>query len=175
MVGASGFEPPTSWSRTLGRPILQAFVRSCRSSIRSSFLRFLNEFPRIRLACACTELSRVDAGKGQEKGKVRQLIDSWFIHLSHPLASRCGRRTSMERFLTARTSAKLCTSAMKFASKGKVLSLLHTRASGKGISRSTTEKITTPSGHRQRAVRLTHPTPIPCETRLRIVASFRPS
>ena len=56
-------------ARTLGTPVLQAFVRSCRSSIDSSFPRFLNEFPCFHLACACRELSRVDAGKGQEQGQ----------------------------------------------------------------------------------------------------------
>ena len=50
---------------------------------------------------------------------------------------------------------------MKFASKGEVLSLLHARASGKGMSRSAMDMITTPSGHRPRAVPLTQPTPIP--------------
>jgi hypothetical protein len=41
--------------------------------------------------------------------------------------------------------------------------------------RSTTGKMTTDFGHRQRAVASTHPTPITVDTRLRMVGSFSPS
>ena len=75
----------------------------------------------------------------------------------------------------ARTSGKRCTSAIKFASKVEGLSLLHARASGRGMFKSTTGKMTTLSGERQRAVPMTHPTPKPVDTRLKIVASFSPS
>src|SRR5258708_1153581 len=67
------------------------------------------------------------------------------------------------------------TSPIKFASKGEVLSRLHARAKFRGIFKSTTGRTTTVSGHRQRAVPKTHPTPKPLDTRLRIVASFSPS
>jgi len=81
----------------------------------------------------------------------------------------------LQSLLIARTSGKRCTSAMKFASSGEVLSLFHASASGNGMFRSATDRMTTLPGHRQRAVLFTHPTPMPCDTRLRIVASFRPS
>jgi len=45
-------------------------------------------------------------------------------------------------FLTARTPGKRCTSLMKFASRGEVLSLRHTRDSARGMSKSTTGKMT---------------------------------
>ncbi len=77
--------------------------------------------------------------------------------------------------LTARTSGKRRTSAMKFTSKGEVLSFLQTSAKVRGMFKSTTGKMTTDSGHRQRAVARTHPTPMPVDTRLRIVGSFTPS
>jgi hypothetical protein len=64
---------------------------------------------------------------------------------------------------------------MKLASKGEVLSFLHTSANVRGMFKSTTGKMTTDSGHRQRAVARTHPTPMPVDTRLRIVGSFTPS
>src|SRR5260370_35064122 len=76
---------------------------------------------------------------------------------------------------TARTSGKRRTSSTKFASKEEVLSRLHARANERGMFRSATGKTTTVSGHRQRAVPKTHPTPKPLDTRLRIVASFVPS
>ena len=63
---------------------------------------------------------------------------------------------------------------MNFASKGDVLSLLHARTSGRGISKSITGKMATVSGHRQRADSRTHPTPKSVATRLRIVASLSP-
>ena len=91
LAGASGFEPPTSWSRTLGRPILQAFAAVCKSPIHSSFHHFLNDFQTFRFAPVCTELSTLVAREGQEKGKVSQVIDSWFTHHCRPRASRCGR------------------------------------------------------------------------------------
>ena len=68
---------------------------------------------------------------------------------------------------TARTPGKRCTSLMKFASRGEVLSLRHTRASARSMFKSTTGKMTTVSGDRQRAVPRTHPTPKPVATRLR--------
>jgi len=77
--------------------------------------------------------------------------------------------------LTARIPGERCTSLMKFASRGEVLSLRHTRDSARGMSKSTTGKMTIVSGDRQRAVPMTHPTPKPVATRLRIVASFSPS
>jgi hypothetical protein len=76
----------------------------------------------------------------------------------------------LRALLTARMSGKRCTSPMKFASKGEVLSLLQARASVRGTFKSTTGKMTTVSGHRQRALPRTHPTPKPVDTRLRIVA-----
>src|SRR6266851_6410127 len=67
----------------------------------------------------------------------------------------------LQSLLIARTSGKRCTSAMKFASSGEVLSLFHASASGNGMFRSATDRMTTLSGHRQRAVPFTHPTPMP--------------
>lgn len=61
------------------------------------------------------------------------------------------------------TAGKRRTSPITFASKGEVLSLLQARASGRGMSKSTTGKITTVSGDRQRAVPSTHPTPKPVD------------
>ena len=55
------------------------------------------------------------------------------------------------------------------------MSLLQARASGKGMFRSAIDRITTLSGHRPRAVPLTQPTPMPCDTKLRMVDSFRPA
>jgi PAS domain S-box-containing protein len=84
--------------------------------------------------------------------------------------------TPINRHLfTARTSGKRRTSPTKCASKGEVLSILHARAKLRGMFKSITGKTTTVSGHRQRAVPRTHPTPNPLDTRLRIVASFSPS
>src|SRR5260370_20592732 len=77
--------------------------------------------------------------------------------------------------LTAPTFGKRRTSRIKFASKGEVLSRLHARAKVRGIFKSTTGRTTTVSGHRQRTVPKTHPTPKPLDTRLRIAASFTPS
>jgi hypothetical protein len=88
--------------------------------------------------------------------------------------SRSRRHLSYFLF-SASTSGKRRTSAMKLVSKGEVLSLLHARDIGNGIFRSVIDRITTCFGHRQRAVSLTHPTPIPCDTRLRMVASFAAS
>src|SRR5215470_1671072 len=70
LVGASGFEPPTSWSRTFGQPLLQAYAGICKSSIQPSLLRFLNDFQSFRFAPVCSQLPTLDARKGQEKGKV---------------------------------------------------------------------------------------------------------
>src|SRR5258708_11284042 len=64
---------------------------------------------------------------------------------------------------------------MKFASKGEVLSFLHTSARVRGMFKSTTGKMTTDSGQRQRVVARTHPTPMPVDTRLRIVGTLTPS
>ena len=86
-----------------------------------------------------------------------------------------GKRDRPQPLLSARTPGKRCTSLMKFASRGEVLSLRHTRDSARGVSKSTTGKMTIVSGDRQRAVPMTHPTPKPVATRLRIVASFSPS
>src|ERR1700693_2394371 len=63
---------------------------------------------------------------------------------------------------------------MKLASKGEVLCFLHTSANVRGMFKSTTGKMTTDSGHRQRAVARTHPTPMPVDTRLRMVGSLTP-
>ena len=51
--------------------------------------------------------------------------------------------------------------------------VLQTRASGNDSLRSATFSIATPSGHRQRAVSTTKPTPMPWATSVKIVASFR--
>ena len=85
------------------------------------------------------------------------------------------RQRRPEASLAARTSGKRCTSPMKRASKGEVLSRLHARASRRGTFKSTTGKMATVSGHRHRALPRTHPTPKPVDTRLKIVASFSPS
>src|SRR5258707_15712369 len=77
--------------------------------------------------------------------------------------------------LTARTSGKRCTSAIKFASKVEVLSLRHAKNSGRATSKSTTGKMTTLSGNRKRELPTTHPTPKLLDTRFRIAASFSPS
>ena len=66
----------TAWSRTRGRAILQAFAGVCRLPIQCSFLHFLNDFQSPRLALACSRLSPLDARKGQEKGKLCQVVDS---------------------------------------------------------------------------------------------------
>src|SRR6266478_7618906 len=79
------------------------------------------------------------------------------------------------RQLTACTSGNRRTSATNRASNGELLSLLQTRDIGNGKFRSTTGRMSTPLGHLQRAVPLTKPTPIPWDTRLRIVASFSAS
>jgi hypothetical protein len=97
-----------------------------------------------------------------------------------PPMTQSGRRASrtkpwLQPLLTARTSGKRCTSPMKRASKGEVLSRLHARVSLRGRFKSTTGKMATVSGHRQRALPRTHPTPKPVDTRLKIVASFSPS
>jgi hypothetical protein len=55
---------------------LLAFVGICKSPIHSSFLHFPNDFQGFRLAPACSGLPSLDAQKGQEKGKVRQVLDS---------------------------------------------------------------------------------------------------
>jgi hypothetical protein len=84
--------------------------------------------------------------------------------------------TPINRHLfTARTSGKRRTSSTNFASKGDVLSRLHASANVRGMFKSTTGDTTTVSGHLQRAVSSTHPTPKPLDTRLRMVASFIPS
>ena len=54
------------------------------------------------------------------------------------------------------------------------MSRLQTRARGSGSVRSLTCKIATWSGHRHRAVSMTNPTPIPCETNVMMVATPRP-
>jgi hypothetical protein len=77
--------------------------------------------------------------------------------------------------LTARTSGRHRTSSMKRASKGEVLSLLHTRDIVRGMFKSSTGRMATVLGHRHRALPRTHPTPKPVDTRLRIVASLNPS
>jgi len=82
---------------------------------------------------------------------------------------------ALQPLLTARTSGKRCTSPMKRASKGEVLSRRHARASRRATFKSNTGKMATVSGHRHRALPSTHPTPKPVDTRLRIVASFSPS
>jgi hypothetical protein len=82
---------------------------------------------------------------------------------------------ALQPLLTARTSDDRRTSPMKLASKGEILSLRHARASRRVTLKSTTGKMITVAGHRQRAVARTHPTPKPVDTRLRIVASFSPS
>jgi len=68
--GATGFVSVTSWSQTLGQPLLQAYAGICKSSIQPSFLRFLNDFQSFRFAPVCSQLPTLDARKGQEKGKV---------------------------------------------------------------------------------------------------------
>ena len=52
----------------------------------------------------------------------------------------------LQSLLIARTSGKRCTSALKFASSGEVLSLFHASASGNGMFRSATDRMTTLSG-----------------------------
>jgi hypothetical protein len=82
VVGASGFEPPTSRSRTLGRPFLQALAGVCKLPIQCSFLHFLNDFQSLRLALGCSRLSPLVARKGQEG---QTLPSCWFlIHSSAP-------------------------------------------------------------------------------------------
>jgi hypothetical protein len=49
----------------------------------------------------------------------------------------------LQSLLIARTSGKRCTSAMKFASSGEVLSLFHASASGNGMFRSARDRMTT--------------------------------
>jgi len=97
VVGASGFEPPTSWSRTLGRPILQAIAWLCNLPIPCSFRHFLNHFQTFRLAQGCTELSPLVTRKGQEKGKLTQVLDSRFTHHYRPPASHCDRTSQVRR------------------------------------------------------------------------------
>src|SRR4029077_18310038 len=107
-------------------------------------------------------------------GQIVQIFER-FPEMIGLVKSIAAELDELQSLLIARTSGKRCTSEMKFASSGEVLSLFHASASGKGMFRSATDRMTTLSGHRQRAVPLTHPTPMPCDTRLRIVASFRPS
>src|SRR5215470_13411390 len=97
MVGATGFEPVTSWSRTLGRPILQAIAWLCNLPIPCSFRHFLNHFQTFRLAQGCTELSPLVTRKGQEKGKLTQVLDSRFTHHYRPPASHCDRTSQVRR------------------------------------------------------------------------------
>jgi hypothetical protein len=63
----------------------------------------------------------------------------------------------------------------KLFSSGEALSLRQTSDRTRGIFRFVTLRITTLFGHRQRAVSLTKPTSMECETRLGIVASVPPS
>jgi len=94
-------------------------------------------------------------------------LDEEGLHVP-ALRDRCIRSYAWgQSFFNARTSGKRCTSAMKVASKGEILSLLQARAIGNGMFRSVTDRMTTCFGHRQRAVSFTHPMPIPWETRLR--------
>src|SRR5262249_34713109 len=113
-----------------------------------------------------------------EKRKSLMKCDQCVIKTAVPAARRVTKKIASLRFhplCRDRTSGKLRMPAMKPASKGEVLSFLQTSDSGSGIFRSLTEMMTTRSGHRQRAVPLTHPTPMPCETRLRMVASLTAS
>src|SRR6266481_3132536 len=110
--------------------------------------------------------------RGSRKGAFRASIVERIVRQN----GRHGGAGAVSLYLlTARTFGKRRTSPIKFASKGEVLSRLHARAKVRGIFKSTTGRTTTVSGHRQRAVSKTHPTPKPLDTRLRIVASFSPS
>ena len=99
MVGASGFEPPTSWSRTLGRAILQAFAGVCKLPIPCSFPHFLNDFQRFCFAPVCSRLPSLDARKGQEKGKLTQVFDSRFTHQCRLPAFHFGRTSPVRKRL----------------------------------------------------------------------------
>ena len=83
--------------------------------------------------------------------------------------------SEFQRLEYASTSGKSRTSVTNLASNGEALSFLQTRANWRDTFKSDTGNTTTPLGHRQRAVPLTNPTPSPCDTRLKMVASFTAS
>src|SRR5215469_7537095 len=99
MVGATGFEPVTSWSRTLGRPVLHAFAGLCKLPIPCSFLHFLNDFQGFCFAPVCSRLPSLDARKGQEKGKLTQVFDSRFSHQCRLPAFHFGRTSPVRKRL----------------------------------------------------------------------------
>src|ERR1035438_4204719 len=70
MVGAEGFEPSTSWSRTRGTAILPGFAPYADLPYSSSSARVFNGLRANGLACVCAQLQTLVARKGQEKGKV---------------------------------------------------------------------------------------------------------
>src|SRR5215831_12215488 len=74
LVGASGFEPPTSWSRTFDAPLWLGFAGDCRSYtfqlIDVQFLPFLNPDRGFHPAPAGDDgLRRLVARKGQGQGR----------------------------------------------------------------------------------------------------------
>ena len=71
LVGAEGFEPSTSWSRTRGQPLLQPFAGICRSSVHSGFLRFFNGFQEVP---PCAGLHRVAAFRCVKRARKGQYL-----------------------------------------------------------------------------------------------------
>jgi hypothetical protein len=75
------------WIRTtdllvpnLGKARFACFCRSLQITIPFSFLHSLNDFRIFPLVPSCTGLPSLNARKGQEKGKVGQVLDFWFAH-----------------------------------------------------------------------------------------------
>src|SRR5215831_5739670 len=69
LVGASGFEPPTSWSRTFDAPLWLGFAGDCRSYTFQFDRCAVSAFPQSRQGlppCACW---RLVARKGQGQGR----------------------------------------------------------------------------------------------------------
>src|SRR5579864_3648923 len=84
LVGASGFEPPTSWSRTLGQPFCRVLYRYADFLYSPSSACVFSGLAAVCFALACTQLATLVARKGQEKGKVFEAPELAADHLSDP-------------------------------------------------------------------------------------------
>ena len=97
--------------------------------------------------------------------QARRLCGRRGIRLPSHLSTRCFASKQFDLRVgyrvVGRRLTKLPTSVTNLESSGDRLSFLQTRANGNHSLRSATFNIATPSGHRQRAVSTTKPTPMP--------------
>ncbi len=84
LVGASGFEPPTSWSRTRGQRFCRVLRRFADLPYSPSSACVFNGLRAAGFACVCTQLQALVARKGQEKGKVCGAPEIAPDHFSDP-------------------------------------------------------------------------------------------